>query len=1217
MPSPLTSAVLLALTLLTTPSSVVAVPANSYPLALQHPPIVKYGQQYSYQLAPDTYTSSVSQVSYNATDLPQWLSFDSESRTLSGNVPSKSDSDPESSLIWFTLVGSDSEGSTAVNSSLFITSLQTAKLSEPTFLESKVSTELSLKDPSSVVLIPQQPFSLKFSHSLFDKPNEEQFPNLYYMALTRSHTPLPIWISFNSDTLELSGVAPHVNSDVAPSQVFPLSLLAIQQDGFSSASADFNLVLGAHPFYTNVSSSNVTVTPGSTFSYELPLDKITLDSAPLSTNEIASVSVNDTTWIKTEKSRVHGDVPDNFKSTSYLVTIKNNFQDEVSILLNLRANSTDEKDDDEIFGAVSSPLNINATTEEFFVYALPKDLIKNKDADILVDYEPPAPWITFHKDNSSFTGMVPVNFKDTKVTLTGELEDGTKQTFDFGLKSVQQKSVDSSEPTSTSSNESTATEEAATATASEEPKPKSNKKLVAILCGVLIPIGVILILLALFLCCQRRSLTNKKKKTQISNPILPEKDLEDHNSSNYNEKSDLSNATDATVHTSNSPPILPPSLMLPSHHSSFYFENGEGNQNTPVGATKKEWESPSMANEYNMFKLDNPKALYGENSPTSNFFSEGESSDATQVADGDGGFRSYNYAASDRALLHSAQASPQLTHKASNFSMNHNNNSSSRLDPAASHTNLLSHQESSGSLLQQYKFGTGSGSMTGVLSSPSPPSNPSKSTAPVSQQHNDNNLTDKNTMGLAGIGIAATTAAAAAAVATSSKANDNDDIRKNVKPVVVDRNAEDALANPPGQTINSWRQTYEPGQPWHSRKQGGSLATIATDELYSVRLVGDNNRQKMDSDSIDNIAPPNMPSSSHSYHSSIASSNKNRSLNEVGREPSSPILHRIGSSVSSVGSSDYQNSINNNQSNKLGQHSNNTSIGSYSSSDPETQIRNNTHHHRFSNSADITNSSNLQVVPETPYQHEASPLPPPQRFSFQPSSDSALNSSDSPAMINTPTIASSSADTRKIDDTPNAKFTNNGAVTTDSDPYEQYKTASSGTSFYEGEDSDDSDDDDDDAYPQGEIKSRKGRWATSIIHKKNKDDNDSNVIFGQAIDTPQARRVSSYYSNDGQGTVVDFNTSGSSLNRSERNTIIAPSVSENHLLTPSTPMTKQGERLGDNNDEEDEYGLLTPKGEGNFSNDLDKQLLEEKEKRRQKALYEGGVRVVSNNGNEY
>lgn len=903
MPSP---AILLPAGLLLL-APVLASPLISYPMNLQLPPALIRGNQYSYQLPVDTFTSPVSSVEYSVAGLPSWLSFDSKTRSFSGSVPKPSSNDQSNDIIWFDLIGSDTSGETRANSSLLITNANTtARFSSTQELQENINTTLSFTSTDSLALESGQQFRIEFPANLFNKNQSIS----YYSALTASHTPLPIWLQFDPTSFVFSGTAPSVSSDIAPSENYQVALLAVQADGFSVAQYSFTLTLGAHPFTTNLTFVNQTVTPGANFIYHLPFDAMLLNGTTVTEDNISDVSLNSTqSWLSANKTAVFGTVPKDFNTTTnYLVTITNTYKDSVSCILSLQANST--KISTGIFQKLTSDLSVNATAGDYFQYQLPSSLIVDKNANFSANYSDNQPWLNFHPKNTTFNGLVPKSFSGTDVTVVGKDQDVT-QSLKFTLKSVSATSTKST-TTSSAPSPTLANENSTPESTSQPSSSSSRKKLVTILCSVLIPVGVILIaalILLLFCCCKRRkssrnhdyekgkvspssssnsnhrhrklkSWSRNKPRPIISSPrMLPGGGNNDNHrivgsrnglrkdensGTGFIKRSDTSKRGSSLTSMD---PTHSPFLMKtpnPNHSRRSSLDTLNNPNTTPkLLSYEQKYGTPTMMNEYNMQKLDNPSKYFAPGtfgmSPASIPYSEANSSDVTVGPDGSSSPRTYTDAFSERYTVENSN-SPFLANN------NNLNRTISKPEPAHFHQPNTS------------AFGIA-----------------------ISGEHDF-----------------------------------------------------DAVGKP----RNSWRQTSEPAQSWHSRQPDSSLATIYNEDSKSVRLVGEIGKQqnvqskqpRVRSFIADVHQPSPSSSNLNNNDSKIKNSESHSSLGSGSHSNGavSPILKPIGSISSSPEYNHQGHKIYNNNNNILGHahgpsvvsdDSNSTSLGSYSSTDSDEPIR--------------------------------------------------------------------------------------------------------------------------------------------------------------------------------------------------------------------------------------------------------------------------------------
>lgn len=507
--------------------TVTAAPSISYPISIQYPPALYPGHNYSYQLPINTFSSFVSAVDYSTNNLPSWLSFDSNSRSFHGSVPKSL----EPGLFWFDLIGTDSQGSTSINSSLLI--LQNPPIVN--YSQSTIDSSLGFSSPSTLALQQNIPFRLSFPTTLFSSSASS------YYALTSSHTLLPIWISFNPSSLSFSGTPPPITSSIAPTQIFPISILAVQNQSFAAASYSFNLSLSSHPFTSSSIFLSDTVTPGSSFFYPIPIHLLSINNTPISQNNISSVSINATdSWISVNSSAIYGSVPSSFAETTYLLSISNSFNDSVSLVISLKPSSP-------IFNLTQSPVTVNATPNTYFQYTVPDSLIINKNASLSASYSSNLDWISFHPENKTFNGLAPAFFPNTTVTLVGRVKNST-QSWEFELSSLNT-NIDTNTDTNTNTNTNTQTH-----------THTHNHTTLIVLCSVLIPL-VLFATLFIFYCCFR----HKKTKAPIpaassldtlhvlDTPLNASKynlqKLDAHSSINYS----IGNNSDVTISQNNCP----------------------------------------------------------------------------------------------------------------------------------------------------------------------------------------------------------------------------------------------------------------------------------------------------------------------------------------------------------------------------------------------------------------------------------------------------------------------------------------------------------------------------------------------------------------------------------------------------------------------------------------------------------------------------------------
>lgn len=726
-----------------------ASPQLGYPFNSQLPPVARPGEEYSYTLPSTTFTTSDgSSLTYTASGLPDWLSFDGSSRTFSGTAPS----DASDSWFNFNITATDNQGESANNTATLVVST----LEEPTVDSSAVQSSLStassgaMAGDTAVVLSPGEEFTIQFPESVFATTGD-----VYgYYGVVQDHTPLPQWVSFDGSQRQFSGTAPSVNSQIAPAQWFTFVMIVSETEGFESAYLEFSIVVGAHTFATNVTEDVLNVTAGTYFEYHVPLANITLDGEPIQQANVTSISLNDTSvsWLALTASNatIAGTPPSNASSETETleVTVTDSWGDQVSYTLLVSVNG----DNDTIF--TSNSLNpVNATQGEYFSYDI-SSFVQDKSASVETSTRPEAQWLEFHDSNMTFTGMVPDNFTQTDVTL--DATSGSRsETASFYIRGVSKASKTTTASESASASASASSTAAAAAAASSG----VNSKTVAIVCGVVIPIAVIAAIILLWFCIRKRNRGSVETVT----------------SDTYNSPGRKEISRPIPMNPDDPEALMPPVFPVRSGETSTAVHSGARTPATEKGTEKDMgqfedgWDTPQRVSAFNFMKMDG----VGADDASSNYYSGDQDADTIDEplqpppAPGSGG-------------------------------------------------------PGSGSGV------AGAGSPAGTFYATPPQQHTPQEMTPTDRVNATAVTTDNDRgLGVAGVRLAAgaagaagaTGAAAAAAAARTSRASHTSD----------------------GVPRNSWRNSDLPVDGrWQEHQSLGSLATISTDELLTMRLVDRN-----------------------------------------------------------------------------------------------------------------------------------------------------------------------------------------------------------------------------------------------------------------------------------------------------------------------------------------------------------------------------------------
>lgn len=512
-------------------------PYEAYPIDEQFPPVARIDEAFSFQISNETFKSSVnqdSQISYNAVDLPEWLSFDSSSRTFSGTPGSDVLAD-ETKIFYFgvTLEGTDPRDNESLSKSyqLVVTNRSSIEIADNFNLLALLKNYGSTNGKDALILTPNEIFNVTFDRSTFTSDDSIV---AYYGHSLENNAPLPNWLSFDANNLKFSGTAPVVNSDIAPQISYGFVLTATDITGFSGVSVPFHLVVGAHELTTSIQNSMViNVTDSGEFSYELPLNYVYLDEEPISSQDLGSIElVGAPDWVSLSNDTLSGTMPKNdssSNSTKFSVAVYDKYDD--VIYLNFMIESTDK-----LF-AVSTLSNVNATRGEWFQYNfLPSQFTEYSQTTVSVNYTNSSQshdWINFVSSNMTLQGQVPDDFDYLDMKLVAKRNSQTQgldfeiigmnsrfnHTNDTSSMSSSSTSSTSLATSSTSSASSTITATASSSAGAISPMPtkKNSKKTIAIACGVAIPLALIALIAILLLVFWRR----RKNKESSDNEKAP------------------------------------------------------------------------------------------------------------------------------------------------------------------------------------------------------------------------------------------------------------------------------------------------------------------------------------------------------------------------------------------------------------------------------------------------------------------------------------------------------------------------------------------------------------------------------------------------------------------------------------------------------------------------------------------------------------------------
>ncbi|CCH43557.1 hypothetical protein BN7_3109 [Wickerhamomyces ciferrii] len=510
-------------------SMIRAAPREGFPFDEQLPTVARVDSDYWYQLSNETFISSTGEVTYSIENQPSWLEFDPTSRILSG-TPSEDDATEAAK---FTLVGEDGDSTISKEYSIVVSKNKGPVPSDNYTVLSQLSDFGQTNGQNGLVLSPGKIFNVSFDTKTFDSDDTVKA----YYGRSADRSSLPNWLFFDSGNLRFSGVAPSVNSEIAPGFKYSFILIATDYTGNAGGWIEFDIVVGYHDLTTSVKGvTHVNGSAGDDLDFDIPLDDVYQDGETITTNNISNVQLSGAPdWLTLDNYTLVGTVPEDYESSNdtFNVTIWDYYSNQVALYFQIESI-------DSLF-SVDSFRDANATRGSYFQYYFTQSQFTDFDStNITVDAED-ADWLSFHRSNLTINGETPDDFDETKITVQAS-KSGTSDELSFkvrGQDSLTKSSSSSSRSSSTSSSSSspsgssTVSSSTVSQTASSENGPISksksnnNKKALAIGLGVGIPLFlIILAAVIVFLCCFRRRKNNKsdeedsQSSPKISKPIL-------------------------------------------------------------------------------------------------------------------------------------------------------------------------------------------------------------------------------------------------------------------------------------------------------------------------------------------------------------------------------------------------------------------------------------------------------------------------------------------------------------------------------------------------------------------------------------------------------------------------------------------------------------------------------------------------------------------------
>ncbi|KAI5970508.1 AXL2 [Candida margitis] len=481
-----------------------------FPFDEQLPNVGRVDEDYTFTMANSTYKSSSNgEITYQVSNLPSWLSFDSGSRTLTGK-PSESDVGEFD----ITIKGTDqSDQSTLSNNYTMIVSNDTGlHVNSDTSVFQQLAQYGNTNGDDGLVVKPGDKISLKFSKDTFESYSSSQRSIVAYYGRSADRSSLPNWISFDGEELTFSGTVPHVTSENAPSFEYGFSFIASDYYGYAGASSVFKIIVGGHQLETDLNSTvKINGTFGQDVDEVVPITShVYLDGQLISKDNISEVDADDLpSYLSFNDAdyTITGNFPNTSTFDNFSITVSDTYGNTVDLPYSFNAIGS-------IF-TINSLDDVNATKGEWFQYQIMNSIFTNaNETEVNVNFDK-SNWLSYHDSNKTLNGITPKSFDSLKVTIEGKL-DSEDEEKSFSIKGVNEHiTSSSSSSTSTSTSMSSGTAGAATASATDDSSNSnsasgashnSNKNRdLAIGLGVGIPVFVILVAaFIIFCCCYKR-----------------------------------------------------------------------------------------------------------------------------------------------------------------------------------------------------------------------------------------------------------------------------------------------------------------------------------------------------------------------------------------------------------------------------------------------------------------------------------------------------------------------------------------------------------------------------------------------------------------------------------------------------------------------------------------------------------------------------------------
>ncbi|KAH8832772.1 hypothetical protein DL96DRAFT_1704826 [Flagelloscypha sp. PMI_526] len=393
------------------------------PLANQLPTIARVDVPYTWTFSPFSFGPPSTSIRYSVKGLPDWLHFDSDSRTFSGQATIDHVGHPE-----MVLVAQDKDDIAYSRFSISVSSNASPQVHKP-ILEQFHEGNPSLSSlfpifPNSALhssnpalrVPPNWSFSAGFDWNTFISDT-----SLQYAVLLQDGSPLPPWIHFNPRSVTLNGYTPKEYCNIS------LALHATDEQGYSAISLPFNLFVSQHDLSLASSLPTINITSGASFNFSLnsPSDLVglLLDGKSISSSQVESIFLDTSVvdWLRYDKDNVvlGGEVPADLNNELSLpitiITSNQTIHTNVSLKVVPSFFTTNTLPSMSV-SSFSKPITFSLPP--YFSNATHDDL--RGDVNLTASFEPPSAQdsLKFDASQGVLSGTVPKNLDASHVSVT-------------------------------------------------------------------------------------------------------------------------------------------------------------------------------------------------------------------------------------------------------------------------------------------------------------------------------------------------------------------------------------------------------------------------------------------------------------------------------------------------------------------------------------------------------------------------------------------------------------------------------------------------------------------------------------------------------------------------------------------------------------------------------------------------------------------------------